>query len=1052
MREWKRIGTKNGSRILAARPSRRGARLYGLLALWAFILTTGTPTAHALNVGYYEMCSAAGESSQIAPITTAGHTPVLLNDLAAADLSGVDIIFVTNCSNSSYGTEYTSRLSDIASAVGVGKILVLHDRYVEPAETILPGGATFTITRDFADDANIDVLDGSTILTNGPGGVIDNTTLDGGCSSSHGFAVAGTLPGSADLLLSRSNPGEIVTFAYAYGSGHVIYSSIPLDYYLAGGSCQPNLAPIYAPNVIAYAASLFCTDPTDTDGDGIGDSCDNCPSVSNPNQRDCDLDGEGDACDGDTPDTDGDQVADACDNCPSDANPGQEDSDSDGIGNACDPCVGPGADGDGDGICDAVDNCPIDPNAGQEDSDFDGIGDACDPCVDDPSYYDFDGDGFCSNSGLCPSGCDNCYFTYNPDQADGDGDGIGDACDNCPADANPSQQDSDFDGFGDACDTCIGYGAADSDADSLCDPIDNCPNDPNPFQEDADSDGIGDACDPCVGDPSYFDFDGDGFCSDATSCPSGCDNCPFTFNSVQTDADGDGLGDACDNCPLDANPGQEDADFDGAGDVCDPCVGAGTTDTDGDGLCDGADPCPTDPTQACATLFGCTGTGAAASILYRINPSTGVGFPVGPMGIFGCSGLAFDPTTDILYAAGFDATFFTNSLFTVDPSTGAATLVGPTGQSRTNDIAFRSDGELFAFDRFAVAAGTVSTTTGHVTLLGVSGLFEEGNGITFDQSDELLHAGNAQLSTIDQTTGAATFVSPLSLPPVGCGFPRINSMDTHASGVVYGVMNCSFGQSSLNYLVTIGVPSGSVNAVGPSVPGLDGIAFAPQGVCGDGMPDFGEECDDGNTVDGDCCSSTCEFEPAGDPCPGDASLCTIDRCDGAGTCVSAPPTGCKAPPGKSILILKKKPQKDKLVFKWLKGPLTDVSEYGDPQSSADYALCLYTGVALHPLTELTVPADSMKWKPVSTKGFKYKDSGGSADGVTNILLKSGAAGKSKALVKAKGTNLSLPPFGNLPLPVTAQLVNSETNACFQATYVLQDVKKNDLGQFKAKAQ
>ena len=32
-------------------------------------------------------------------------------------------------------------------------------------------------------------------------------------------------------------------------------------------------------------------------------------------------------------------------------------------------------------------------------------------------------------------------------------------------------------------------------------------------------------------------------------------------------------------------------------------------------------------------------------------------------------------------------------------------------------------------------------------------------------------------------------------------------------------------------------------------------------VCGDGVLSPGEECDDGGTVDGDCCSSTCSLEP-----------------------------------------------------------------------------------------------------------------------------------------------------------------------------------------------
>jgi thrombospondin type 3 repeat protein len=38
-------------------------------------------------------------------------------------------------------------------------------------------------------------------------------------------------------------------------------------------------------------------DPKDTDGDGIGDICDNCPEVPNPGQEDRDGDGRGDVCD-----------------------------------------------------------------------------------------------------------------------------------------------------------------------------------------------------------------------------------------------------------------------------------------------------------------------------------------------------------------------------------------------------------------------------------------------------------------------------------------------------------------------------------------------------------------------------------------------------------------------------------------------------------------------------------------------------------------------------------------------------------------------------------
>src|SRR5262245_1917353 len=59
-------------------------------------------------------------------------------------------------------------------------------------------------------------------------------------------------------------------------------------------------------------------------------------------------------------------------------------------------------------------------------------------------------------------------------------------------------------------------------------------------------------------------------------------------------------------------------------------------------------------------------------------------------------------------------------------------------------------------------------------------------------------------------------------------------------------------------------------------------AIAP--ICGNGILDPTEQCDDGNTVAGDCCSPTCTFEPAGQACD-DGNVCTINStCDGAGVC------------------------------------------------------------------------------------------------------------------------------------------------------------------------
>ncbi len=88
------------------------------------------------------------------------------------------------------------------------------------------------------------------------------------------------------------------------------------------------------------------TGGNDSDGDGIDNALDNCPSVANPDQIDMDNDGQGNVCDDDvdgdgTPndeddDDDNDGIDDILDNCHLIANPNQADSDNDGIGNACD--------------------------------------------------------------------------------------------------------------------------------------------------------------------------------------------------------------------------------------------------------------------------------------------------------------------------------------------------------------------------------------------------------------------------------------------------------------------------------------------------------------------------------------------------------------------------------------------------------------------------------------------------------------------------------------------------------------------------------------------
>ncbi len=97
----------------------------------------------------------------------------------------------------------------------------------------------------------------------------------------------------------------------------------------------------------------------------------------------------------------------------------------------------------------------------------------------------------------------------------------------------------------------------------------------------------------------------------------------------------------------------------------------------------------------------------------------------------------------------------------------------------------------------------------------------------------------------------------------------------------------NFGNSAANNSFTTTV-DGEIVQFDLDLPNgswLVGAPPPPAAVCGDGILEGTEDCDDGNTADGDCCSSTCAFETGG--CD-DGEFCNgADTCDGAGTCTHA---------------------------------------------------------------------------------------------------------------------------------------------------------------------
>lgn len=145
-----------------------------------------------------------------------------------------------------------------------------------------------------------------------------------------------------------------------------------------------------------------------------------------------------------------------------------------------------------------------------------------------------------------------------------------------------------------------------------------------------------------------------------------------------------------------------------------------------------------------------------------------------------------------------------------------------------------------------------------------------------------LSAGTTVSATLSMDAALDVDVYLYRATPDALTEPVILAASAHAGGGVAEALEYTSSSDQSGFLVVKRVlGSGAFSLSGSSR------------VCGDGVLDSGEECDDSNRRDGDCCSSACELESDGSDCQS-PDLCMLGQTCSAGSCAGGTPKLCSA--------------------------------------------------------------------------------------------------------------------------------------------------------------
>lgn len=255
---------------------------------------------------------------------------------------------------------------------------------------------------------------------------------------------------------------------------------------------------------------------------------------------------------------------------------------------------------------------------------------------------------------------------------------------------------------------------------------------------------------------------------------------------------------------------------------------------------------------------------------------------------------------------------------------------------------------------------------------------------------------------------------------------------------------------------------------------LDGWSLEVCSICGNGIIDDGEACDDGNLNDDDCCSADClRTADDGTACD-DGDLCTVEDTCSSGTCIPHAAFECDpclvcdgdigcvvpnlvypcqdAPSGASTVQLRhddEYPARDSLRWRWKSETPVELDELGAPESLTDVSVCVYDADSLLLSASIPAAATCNEGTPCWTRNAQqalFRDRQGRFDGLRSLRLREGSRGN--LFVKGAGAGLGIAGLQPM-LPLTVRLVRSEGTPCWEATFDLPS--RNSATMFQSRS-